>query len=226
MSGYTTGGNDRIQATGIGHAFVIAIGDGGTMKDHAKAGNDTIQLSDFITIEAFGDAGAMSGHTVGGRDRITVSSGLSATVAGDAGTMSGNARGGNDVLTVSGEGDQFVYGDAGTMSGHAKGGNDRLIGGPGDQDLWGDAGTMSGHARGGKDTFVFMADSGNDRVHDFEKGKDRMEVSGYTAHSFGDLSIDSITVDDAAASLVHFDANNSVTVLGAELLRASDFHFA
>jgi hypothetical protein len=79
--------------------------------------------------------------------------------------------------------------------------------------------------RSGRSRFVIPIDSGADTIFDFEQHKDQIEVSGYDAGSFADLVIDRTTVDGMAASLVHFDAANSVTVLGDVLLRSGDFLF-
>jgi serralysin len=113
------------------------------------------------------------------------------------------------------------------MTGKAQGGNDRLIGGHGNEDFWGDAGTKASTAIGGKDTFVFKADSGEDRIHDFQQGKDHIEISGYAADSFGELAIDQVLIDGKAASVVHLDTggDDTVTVYGAMTLAASDFWF-
>ncbi len=72
---------------------------------------------------------------------------------------------------------------------------------------------------------MFEADSGHDRIHDFQQGKDHIEISGYAADSFGELDIEPDLIDGKAASVVHLDTNNDVTVFGALTLKASDFWF-
>ena len=111
------------------------------------------------------------------------------------------------------------------MSDNARGGNDRLVSGHGNENLWGDAATMTGHAVGGNDAFVFEASSGHDRIHDFQQGKDQIEVGGYAASSFADLAIETTAINGDPVSIVHFDANNDVTVFGSITLQASDFDF-
>ncbi len=95
------------------------------------------------------------------------------------------------------------------MSGSAAGSDDRIIGGAGEDDMWGDAKFMLDKAKGGKDTFVFLADSGHDRVHDFKQGMDKIELRGTAAHSFADLKIEKTTLDGKVASLVHWTSRTT-----------------
>jgi len=113
--------------------------------------------------------------------------------------------------------------DAVTMSGSAAGSDDRIIGSHGVDDMWGDAQFLFDKAKGGKDTFVFLADSGHDRVHDFKQGMDKIELRGTAADSFSDLKIVKTTLDGKAASLVQFGDGNDVTVATSATLKASDF---
>jgi Ca2+-binding RTX toxin-like protein len=77
-------------------------------------------------------------------------------------------NGGDDRLEGRG-GDDVINGGAGDDEVRGGRGNDVLNGDSGDDDLWGDAGA---------DTFVF-SDGGQDKIHDFEPGIDRIDVSAY-----------------------------------------------
>jgi len=210
------------------HNGILAYGDAGAMTGHAKGGNDTINV-EGISVAVYGDAKTMTDNTVGGADKLTGYGGLGTTIVGDAETMSGHAKGGKDVITMSGgsEPDSSVaYGDAVTMSGSAAGGDDRIIGSGGANDMWGDARFMFDKAKGGKDTFVFLANSGHDSIHDFKQGMDKIELRGTAAHSFAELKIEKTFLDGKVASLVHFDPNdtsNDITVVTSAKLKASDF---
>ncbi|MGI6854242.1 calcium-binding protein [Mesorhizobium sp. 1B3] len=132
---------------------------------------------------------------------------LVATVA--PGTVPGssflNGGSGNDRLTVfGGSGNVLNGGD----------GNDTLVGGIGDDDLMGEDGA---------DRFVFAPQSGHDTV-DFEKGQDILDFRALaaTVSSFADLDIDVIGQD----SVIHFDTDDDLTVLGVTDLSESDFLFA
>ena len=53
---------------------------------------------------------------------------------------------------------------------------------------------------------MFAADSGHDRIHDFQQGKDHIEVTGYAADKFDELDITPDLIDGKAAWVVHLDA--------------------
>ncbi|MET0532068.1 MAG: hypothetical protein ABW003_27690 [Microvirga sp.] len=227
MADDTIGGNDTIEGGEVGRVVITAYGDAGAMTGRARGGHDTINLTGFGEA-AYGDARTMTDETVGGADRIFGRAGVSNTIVGDAETMTGHAKGGKDVLTLGDSIDSdgsFAYGDAITMAGAAAGSDDRLVSGRADDDLWGDGQFMFDKAKGGKDTFVFLADNGHDRVHDFKQGMDKIELRGTAAHGFADLVIEKTILDGKTASLVHLDAGNDVTVVTSATLKASDFLF-
>jgi acyl CoA:acetate/3-ketoacid CoA transferase alpha subunit len=82
---------------------------------------------------------------------------------------------------------------------------------------------------------------GNDVIHDFQHGKDTIKLGGFdlghkSAQALAHLSDKALNDllhiqtldtngDHVLDSVIHFDANNSVTVLGVSHLTASDFHF-
>jgi hypothetical protein len=222
MADNTVGANDTIEGGGYTHVGITAYGDAGTMTGNAKGGHDTINV-DGVSVDLYGDAKSMADNTIGGADKLTSHGGLGSTIVGDAETMTGHAKGGKDVITMGDSDRSFAYGDAVTLSGAAAGSDDRIISGGADDDIWGDAQFMFDKAKGGKDTFVFLADNGHDRVHDFKQGMDKIELRGTAIHSFADLKIEKTTLDGKAASLVHLDAGNDVTVATSATLKASDF---
>lgn len=81
---------------------------------------------------------------------------------------------------------------------------------------------MFGDAR--SDTFAFAAQNGNDTIH-FERGLDKIDLKAMGANSIHGFSDPNIEVA-GANSIVHFDANNSLTIVGVNDLAAGDFWFA
>ncbi|MGB2597479.1 MAG: hypothetical protein WBC87_21460, partial [Pseudolabrys sp.] len=104
---------------------------------------------------------------------------------------------------------------------------------------------------GGHDTFAFRPNNGNDFIYDFHKGEDIIELGGFFKHlpesaadhlpanlpanalkqllqSFVNLNIETVDTDNnsvADSSIIHFDANNSITLVGVVGLTAADFNF-
>ncbi|MEO1139576.1 MAG: hypothetical protein AAFW87_08975 [Pseudomonadota bacterium] len=84
------------------------------------------------------------------------------TVIGDAGNQ-----------TLSGtNGDDLIFGDAG---------HDSLVGGSGDDRLIDGAGRDSLRGNGGEDTFVLRLDGEEDRILDFQRGSDRIDIESPNA---------------------------------------------
>src|SRR5262245_32888673 len=114
--------------------------------------------------------------------------------------------------------------------------------------MWGDVEVNLGSFTGGHDTFAFRPKNGNDFIYDFHRGEDIIELGGFfkgkipeqaAAHlppqaaskllqSFANLNIETLDTNNdtvADTSVIHFDANNSVTVVGVIGLTAADFNF-
>jgi hypothetical protein len=203
------------------------------MSASAQGGDDTLTGGDnsgaYESNHLFGDAASMSDFAQGGNDTLT---------GGD------NSGSGGGVVY------NFLYGDAQTMSGSAQGGDDRLISGINATDqMWGDAEFLLDSATGGNDTFVFAGAFGQDLVNDFHQGEDIIKFSGFykipadaVEHlpadipprrsvafccHFSDLTIEIVDTnsDNVLDSVIHFDASNSVTVLGVTGLTDADFQF-
>jgi Ca2+-binding RTX toxin-like protein len=124
-------------------------------------------------------------------------------------------------------GEDLLFGDARGLTGSAQGGDDKLSGGDGNDYLLGGALERLPSTQGGNDIFIFAPDSGNDRIGDFEDGKDRIDVQGYGFHQLSDLGI---TNNDTAVVTVAFGGGNQVEVSGFEgsavSLSVADFIFA
>ena len=127
---------------------------------------------------------------------------------------------GPDTLS-SGGGEDYVFGNAGydKLAGNADSdvvrggdGTDRVDGGAGDDALYGGA---------GNDTFVFSR--GRDIVQDYESGKDHIEVTSASVHSFSQLGISG----DASGSTVVVADLGSIFLADTapSHLHASDFVF-
>jgi hypothetical protein len=112
------------------------------------------------------------------------------------------------------------------MYGSATAGNDRLIGGRRTDHFWGDAAMLGDGVEGGEDIFVIKSNNGTDTIHDFELGKDIMELRNGVS-MFADLPLTVYGSD----SIVDFGDGNSITVSstaagGVSLLTETDFMFA
>jgi Ca2+-binding RTX toxin-like protein len=167
------------------------------------AGNDS--LTAFLSAVPdpnVTDNSQAENHMNGGSGNDT----LTATVApGSLGTSVLNGGTGNDQLTVIGGSDNVLQGGDG---------KDVLTGGIGNDHMFGD---------NGADRFVFALNSGHDTA-DFVKG-DKIDVTALAVnniHNIGDLEID-VT---GGNTVVHFDANNDLTIAGVKNLTAGDFWFA
>lgn len=249
-----SGGNGVDDIYGDVGNFVLATG--GIQKltfgdDTIDGGNgaDTIygDVSGFvinggvITTLAFGhdiiDGGAGSDVIYGDGESFTVQSVIGSieieTVTFGDDFIRGGA--GNDTIYGDLKDIQLIVGSFGNVAaGTLIGGDDIIEGGSGDDHLWGDFDTVSlsiygdgvfslGKLVGGADTFVFARGSGRDVVYDFShSGGDKIDVSGYGFKNIGSLNIST----DGTDTVVNFNVNNSVTLLGVTGLVADDFIFA
>ena len=159
-------------------------------------------------------------------------------------TSQGHSTGGNDTLIggIAGFGNTLVGDIAWVFDGASvQGGDDRLVSAANTlDDMWGDVQTIvDGTVAGGRDTFAFSHNNGNDIIHDFHQGEDIIELDGFlhmsqngaahmslkAASQLLDFSIKVVDAnhDGSTDSVIHFDASNSVTVLGVAHLTAQDF---
>ncbi|KTD25488.1 structural toxin protein RtxA [Legionella lansingensis] len=175
------------------------MGDRADDQDH-----DILDLSNLST-------GA--NYNVNG-DGVLVSNNASMTITGTEeiiGThFNDNIVGNNKNNTLNGGqgNDNLVGGD----------GNDELVGGDGTDTLTGGAGDDLLNGGGGLDEFVFGANSGRDEIHNFE-------LSLGEHLTLQDVQVQSWLIDNGN-TVVNFDANNSVTLVGVAINNINDILFA
>lgn len=171
--------------------------DGGSGNDHLEAFLSIVPRPDVT-----GTSRAENRLDGGSGNDTLVATVAPGSVPGSS-FLSGGS--GNDRLTVFGGSDNVLSGGNG---------NDTLIGGIGNDVLMGD---------GGADRFVFAPQSGLDTI-DFQQGMDIIDLTALAAtiSSFADLDIDVIGQD----SIVRFDTDDNLTVVGVTNLNGSDFLFA
>ena len=232
MTKSAAGGNDTV----IGGAGLmdlpvtnLAIGDANAMSDLARGGDDRLVGGEGNAIDGlYGDAITLAGSAQGGGDVLIATAGgmttfagpAADTLAGDAEAMTDSTQGGDDTLFGADGAPSVLYGDAQAMSGAARGGGDLLVSGTGDDSMWGDAPTVLGLAQRGADTFRFAPDNGDDAIHDFEVGVDKIDLTAFASiHTIEDLTI-------AADLIVFADGGTiAITILGGDALSSGDFIF-
>ena len=126
---------------------------------------------------------------------------------------------GDDVLKA-GDGTNInsLYGDAQTAFGDVICGNDVLISSNGLDRMWGDTQFTDGQQITGIDLFVFAPDNGRDVIHDFEVGKDFLDLRAFDFASINDLQF----THDASGDLrIEFGGNDSITFTGVSELQIS-----
>lgn len=233
---HSQGGNDVLIGGDIS-SYNILQGDADQMY-HSKGGNDLLtggsgSYANFL----YGDAYQMF-HSQGGND-VLIGGALSEynLLFGDAIILS-DSQGGNDILIASDNpiSGSFVsinhlFGDAQYhWTDDAICGNDRLISGTGNDDMWGDIAFSEFYGypidltrvTTGHDVFVFSSNNGNDTIHDFRQGEDKIELQGMSVASFDALMTHLQTVD--TNTVITFESN-TITVIGVTELTAADFLF-
>ena len=188
------GGNDTIYGGGGedslhgGADDDLVSGEAGNDELFGGAGNDTVSggLGDDKAYLGEGDD-TFENHwwdnpENNGSDEIYGEGGAD-TIKGGGGDDTVDGGSGEDVLYGQ-SGDDFVSGGTGDDALDGGTGGDKLVGGAGEDTIKGGAG--DDHMWGGEwtgddetDTFVFSPGSGQDMVHDFETGKDIIDLSAY-----------------------------------------------
>ena len=126
---------------------------------------------------------------------------------------------GDDVLK-GGDGANIntLYGDAQTAFGVVVCGNDVLISSNGLDRMWGDTRFSDGQQITGIDSFVFAPDNGRDLIHDFEVGKDFLDLRAFDFASINDLQF----AHDASGDLrIDFADGGTITLTGVSELQIS-----
>jgi hypothetical protein len=91
--------------------------------------------------------------------------------------------------------------------------------------MWGDGEKLGRDVKTGSDRFVFTPGNGADVIGDFERGQDDIDLTAFATagiHDFDDLTL----VPATTGTMIDFDGDNSVTVLGVTVLSYGDFVFA
>ncbi|MCB9994383.1 MAG: M10 family metallopeptidase C-terminal domain-containing protein [Hyphomicrobiaceae bacterium] len=151
--------------------------------DGSDSGGLTINNHGVIFGESSAILGSSSVDTIVNSGRIEGAVMLDANddfYTGRAGGFASSVQGGAGLDTLIGSAaDDRFYGDAdsdmlrggaGDDSLHGGADADTLVGGKGDDDLFGDAGA---------DIFAFGRNAGDDFVHDFEDGSDKIDLQGF-----------------------------------------------
>jgi hypothetical protein len=246
------GGNDTLK--GGANSTNLLYGDAGTwLQDSTTGGDDTLIGGADSTNYLAGDANHLLQNASGGNDTLIGGANSTNYLYGDArGQLDYNVLCGNDTLIGGTGGVNYLYGDA-DYTFEGTGGDDRLVSAVNTTDhMWGDV--RQDDSAGlffvrGNDTFAFRQSNGNDFIYDFHQGEDIIELGGFyelannagarlpakvpskalgqLTQSFSDLNIQEVDAngDSTLDSVIHFDASNSVTVIGVTGLTATDFSF-
>ena len=195
------GGNDVVRGT----SFVDDI-DGGSGNDtlYGRGGNDTL-------------TGGSGNDTLFGLrgDNDLFGGSNNDTLVGGGGTIDAEGQGGSDIIIGGvgddrldgGDGNDFLYGDP---RGGFVTGDDILIAGEGNDVLEGG---------GGADTFTFDRSDGDNRITDFERGFDAIDlVDGL---SFGDGTLSTVG-SDSVWTYDGSDVDLTITIEGV-ILDSTDF---
>jgi len=76
----------------------------------------------------------------------------------------------------------------------------------------------------GHDVFVFYAKNGQDTIHDFRRGEDMIALRDVGFASFSALQ--EIISETATGTVIQFDDDNTITVIGVTGLMAGDFSWS
>ncbi len=192
QTAFAKGGNDDLDGTALGDSF---YGGAGNDELNGQAGND-------LLVDTRGN-NSLSGGA--GND----------TVIGGGGTLNAQGGSGNDTL-IGGIGNDVLNGGAGndTLRGDPTGsfiaGNDRLIAGSGNDVLEGG---------GGSDTFVFDRTNGDNRILDFERGVDMIDLQGFSVGQGNLRSSGSDTIFSFSQNGIDFSITiENVTVTESDLM--------
>jgi Ca2+-binding RTX toxin-like protein len=242
-----TEGDDKGAGALMGTALADSLsGLGGSDELYGLEGDDSLSggLGDDVLIGGAGRDVLDGGAGVDTASYATAKAGLRADLsyptkstgdaAGDVFTSIENLIGSDFNDSLGGNNaNNILYGGGGDDSLGGLGGGDRLFGGAGNDTLLGQGGTdiLDGGAGndvlngglGSRDWFVFSGNWGQDRIVDFERGVDLIDLRG------NDLTFAELTVTqqgaDVLVSSAEFGASILISNLQAANLAVTDFLF-
>lgn len=199
-------GNDRLE--GHGGADRIWGGDGNDLLQ-GGTGNDVLgggAGSDSLSGGAGDDV--LYGGKDNGADKLYGGSGHDVMWAGGGndqlyggnGNDTAGGGAGNDTV-YGGGGDDRIYGGAGHDLVHGGAGHDKIWGGTGNDILTGGA---------GNDTFYFQKGAGKDRITDFTRGEDKLDLTALASRG-KPLNFDDMTSESGPNGLL-------LTISGIQIL--------
>ena len=200
----------------------VLIGGAGNDFLNGGAGVDTASYTGSIAVTV--NLGNLNAQNTGyGRDILRQVENVIGGNAGDrltgnaaSNTLTGN--GGKDILNGA-AGNDTLFGGAGNDVLNGGAGHDVLIGGIGSDRLIGGTGSDRLTGDTGADAFVFQARGGTDRVLDFVRGSDVIEIN-WEGRDYADLDIRYANGD----AIIEF-AGSKIIVEDIRALSASDFDF-
>lgn len=215
-SGFTIGtaNGTRLLLDGSGAVdnFATPTGPGGNaigVKIFGRGGNDDLT----------GGSGSDKLRGNQGNDTLDGGSGND-FLRGGAGSDVLNGGSGNDYLNGGKDGDT-INGDGGNDTLLGRHGNDTLNGGSGNDTLDGGIGSDILTGGSGTDQFIFAADSGSDRITDFNANGELLDFRG-SGFDFSDVTVSNVsggaTVDVGGVSIMLDGVN-------ASMIDANDFIF-
>lgn len=168
---------------------------GGTGDDRISGG-----IGDDVISGGSGDdslrAGAGDDEIDGGSGDDTIRAGSGDdVVAGGAGDDRISGGPGDDVIR-GGSGDDSIRAGSGDDVIEGGGGNDVIRAGAGDDVIVGGAGDDVLHGGSGNDVFRFTAGSGEDRILDFDKSSDRLDLTAFHGYQLSQVGDDTIVAYD------------------------------
>lgn len=223
---FGTSGNDNMDGFGGGD---LLVGRSGADRMEGWSGNDQLwsgQGNDILNGGEGADLiqaglGQDIGFGGGGNDSIFGLSGDDILV-GDAGNDKIDGGEGNDYL-LGGEGDDLLSGNIGADIINGGGGADLILGGIGDDILNGGTDTDQLTGGIGKDQFVYRSRNGLDRILDFTRGRDKIDLTSFNFDDFADFT-GSVSLN---RNSINFGSGDILRLVGlnASSLAASDFLF-
>lgn len=215
---YTYIGDDYRDIFQGGDLGDIIKGKGGDDALGGNAGHDLLQGGDGDDMLR-GDAGKDT--LQGGNDNDTLLGGDGADVlSGGSGNDKLGGGGANDTLQ-GGSGKDTLNGGSGQDTLAGGGGNDDLKGQKGNDTLDGGTGDDNLSGNGGLDVFVFVANWGDDTIHDFNDGVEKVDMTG-AGVSAGSFSVS----NPGGNAIVDFGGSDSITFIGeAGNIAVDDFLF-